>query len=222
MSGLPYLRKLSLDDFKISVILSFRVLKYGNISQKSWKLNTRTFSFQASCASEFGTTGYIFRCSDSTNDGQSARFRHPFHLPIKKWNLHEEQRRIFFLLFSATSQRITNYRIREVRLGALSILSVEMSSSSNDAGLRLSLSLSSPLRCSFSSCAKLLPVRGRSQSSLRPNVLGCAGCRKTCCNEKRRWILYPFKLNRQIIEAFLVEVLECPVHVRCLLLLHTH
>ena len=50
MSGLPYLRKLSLDDFKISVILSFRVLKYGNISQKSWKLNTRTFSFQASCA----------------------------------------------------------------------------------------------------------------------------------------------------------------------------
>ena len=52
MPGLPYLRKLSLDDFEISVILSFRVLKYGNISQKSWKLNTRTFSFQASCARE--------------------------------------------------------------------------------------------------------------------------------------------------------------------------
>ena len=52
MSGLPYLRKLSLDDFKISVILSFRVLKYGNISQKSWELNTRTFSFQASCATD--------------------------------------------------------------------------------------------------------------------------------------------------------------------------
>ena len=50
MSGLPYLRKLSLDDFKISVILSLRVLKYGNISQTSWELNTRTFSFQASCA----------------------------------------------------------------------------------------------------------------------------------------------------------------------------
>ena len=50
MPGLPYLRKLSLDYFKISVILSLRVLKYGNISQKSWKLNTRTFSFQASCA----------------------------------------------------------------------------------------------------------------------------------------------------------------------------
>ena len=49
MSGLPYLKKLSLDDFEISVILSFWVLKYGNISQKSWKLNTRTFSFQASC-----------------------------------------------------------------------------------------------------------------------------------------------------------------------------
>ena len=49
MPGLPYLRKLSLDDFEISVILSFRVLKYGNISQKSWKQNTRTFSFQASC-----------------------------------------------------------------------------------------------------------------------------------------------------------------------------
>ena len=52
MSGLPYLRKLSLDYFKISVILSFRVLKYGNIGQKSWKLNTRTFSFQASCVNE--------------------------------------------------------------------------------------------------------------------------------------------------------------------------
>ena len=51
MSGLPYLRKLSLDYFEISVIMSFRVLKYGNICQKSWKPNTRTFSFQASCVS---------------------------------------------------------------------------------------------------------------------------------------------------------------------------
>ena len=54
MPGLPYLRKLSLDYFKISVILSLRVLKYGNISQKSWKLNTRTFPFQASCATLIG------------------------------------------------------------------------------------------------------------------------------------------------------------------------
>ena len=52
MPGLPYLRKLSFDDFEISVILSLRVLKYGNISQKSWELNTRTFSFKASCAQE--------------------------------------------------------------------------------------------------------------------------------------------------------------------------
>ena len=49
MPGLPYLRKLSLDYFKISVILSLRVLKYGNMSQKSWELNRRTFSFQAFC-----------------------------------------------------------------------------------------------------------------------------------------------------------------------------
>ena len=60
MSGLPYLRKLSLDDFKISVILSLRVLKYGNISQKSWKLNTRTFSFQASCDSPCTPPALLF------------------------------------------------------------------------------------------------------------------------------------------------------------------
>ena len=49
-SGLPYLRKLSIDDFKISPILFPRVLKYGNLSQKFRKRNTKTFSFQASCA----------------------------------------------------------------------------------------------------------------------------------------------------------------------------
>ena len=64
MSGLPYLRKLSLDDFKISVILSFRVLKYGNMSQKCWELNTRTFSFQASCVAhnESRTRPRIYNC----------------------------------------------------------------------------------------------------------------------------------------------------------------
>ena len=65
MSGLPYLRKLSLDDFKISVILSLRVLKYGNISQKSWELNTRTFLFQASCESRsiyYPTPSPVFQC----------------------------------------------------------------------------------------------------------------------------------------------------------------
>ena len=75
MPGLPYLRKLSLDDFKISVILSFRVLKYGNISQKSWKLNTRTFSFQASCArsSAGGRAGALTERRESTLVRETTR-----------------------------------------------------------------------------------------------------------------------------------------------------
>ena len=68
MPGLPYLRKLSLDDFKISFILFFRVLKYGNISQKSWKLNTTTFSFQAFCALEKPAAGYV-----SQRESESSR-----------------------------------------------------------------------------------------------------------------------------------------------------
>ena len=43
------------------------------------------------------------------------------------------------------SERITNYRIREVRFDSrLSILSGEMSSSSDNAGLRISLSFFTP------------------------------------------------------------------------------
>ena len=49
LSGLPYLRKPSIDDFLFYVILWFRVLKLWNKSQKSSEHNTRTFSFQASC-----------------------------------------------------------------------------------------------------------------------------------------------------------------------------
>ena len=53
--------------------------------------------------------------------------------------------------------------IREVRLGALSILSVEMSSSSNDAGLRLSLSFFTPslffqLVCQITTCTWTLSI----------------------------------------------------------------
>ena len=68
MSGLPYLKKLSLDDFEISVILSLRVIKYGNICQKSWELNKRTFSFKASCEGQ-GTEGG----EDGTDAGTAAR-----------------------------------------------------------------------------------------------------------------------------------------------------
>ena len=68
MPGLPYLRALSLDYFIISVIMSLRVLKYGNISQKSWKLNTTTFSFQAFCALEKPAAGYV-----SQRESESSR-----------------------------------------------------------------------------------------------------------------------------------------------------
>ena len=50
LSGLPYLRRGSIDDFLIGVILWFRVLKNENNSQKSSEHNMETFSLQASCA----------------------------------------------------------------------------------------------------------------------------------------------------------------------------
>ena len=49
ISGLPYLRNSSIDNFKISIILLVLVQEYGNLSQKSRKRNSGTFYFQAPC-----------------------------------------------------------------------------------------------------------------------------------------------------------------------------
>ena len=51
MSGLPYLKKPSWNYFKIGVILWNMVPKYENKCKISWEHDTRTFSFQALCAS---------------------------------------------------------------------------------------------------------------------------------------------------------------------------
>ena len=49
LSGLPYLRRGSIDDFLINVILWFRVLKKENNSQKSSEHIMKTYSLQAFC-----------------------------------------------------------------------------------------------------------------------------------------------------------------------------
>ena len=62
-SGLPYLRRGSLDYFQIDLILCFKVQNHVNKSQICWDLNTGTFYLQAPCAGQL----HIIKGEPETN-----------------------------------------------------------------------------------------------------------------------------------------------------------
>ena len=72
LSGLPYLRRGSIDDFLIGVILWSRILKYGNNSQKASEHNMKTFPLQASCVPLPVRMSYVIKFPTHTKNTPSS------------------------------------------------------------------------------------------------------------------------------------------------------